>query len=79
MTLGRDTCQNCVDFPLSDSRVIRYLKGESLYLDECSQNLPDSGWCLVCVDGFPLGWGKLVNGQLRNKYYTGWRQQYETG
>ena len=30
-------------------------------------------WRLVCVDGFPLGWGKLSNGMLKNKYYPGWR------
>ena len=31
------------------------------------------GWRLVCVDGFPLGWGKLAGGRLKNKYYPGWR------
>ena len=31
------------------------------------------GWYLVCVDGYPLGWGKLANGTLKNKYLPGWR------
>lgn len=79
MTLGKETCRSCVDFPSSDSRVIRYLKGESLYLEDWSRELPASGWCLVCVDAFPLGWGKIVNGQLRNKYYPGWRWQHAAG
>ncbi|MDD7077333.1 MAG: hypothetical protein PUI42_04280, partial [Lachnospiraceae bacterium] len=30
---------------------------------------------LVCVNGYPLGWGKLVNGTLKNKYHPGWRMQ----
>lgn len=85
MTLKKDACAVCADFPASDQRVVRYLKGETLILQEEDFNtdshteLPGSGWCLVCVDGFPLGWGKLVNGQLRNKYYPGWRWQHAAG
>ena len=33
------------------------------------------GWHLVCTDGFPLGWGKVTNGTLKNKYLPGWRNQ----
>lgn len=32
-----------------------------------------SGMTLVCVDGYPLGWGKNANEQLKNKYLAGWR------
>ena len=28
---------------------------------------------LIMVDGFPLGWGKYNNGQVKNKYLPGWR------
>jgi NOL1/NOP2/fmu family ribosome biogenesis protein len=31
------------------------------------------GWTIVTVDGFPLGWGKLVQGQLKNHYPKGLR------
>ena len=31
------------------------------------------GWYLVCVDGYPLGFGKLSNQTLKNKYLPGWR------
>ncbi len=55
----------------SDPLVFRYLRGESPQLEE---DLPD-GWYLVCVDGFSLGWAKLVKGAFRNKYYPGWRWQ----
>ncbi len=75
MTLRKEDFQTVIDFSSSDLRVVRYLKGESLDVDELAETLPDSGWCLVCVDGFSLGWGKLVKGQLRNKYYLGWRWQ----
>lgn len=54
-----------------DGRVIRYLKGETISLEE---NEPDAaGWTLICVDGFPLGWGKGNGRTIKNKYYPGWR------
>jgi len=28
---------------------------------------------LICVEEYPLGWGKLSNGTLKNKYLPGWR------
>lgn len=68
-----------------DERVIRYLKGETLSLSsgeaaggpgEAAQGGKQAGsWRLVCVDGFPLGWGRVHNGMLKNKYYPGWRWQ----
>ena len=48
------------------------LKGETLDLEDLAAR-GAKGWCLVCVDGYPLGWGKLANGTLKNKYYPGWR------
>lgn len=52
----------------NDSALIkRYLTGDSF---DCS--LPDC-WALVCVDGFPLGWGKVISSRLKNKYHPGWR------
>ena len=60
-----------------DGRVIRYLKGETLTLtpEEVSRTDGEKGWCLVCVDGYPLGWGRFQNQSLKNKYYSGWRWQ----
>ena len=75
MSLKMENFQSVINFNVNDSRVIRYLKGETLDVEDLAEELSNSGWCLVCVDGFSLGWGKLVNGQLRNKYYPGWRWQ----
>ena len=47
-------------------------KGETLDVEDMEKP-SDKGWRLVCVDGFPLGFGKLANGRLKNKYYPGWR------
>jgi len=68
MGLQKDEVKRVVDFPLTDDRVIRYLKGETVNVE----NIADD-WCLVCVDGFSLGWGKMQKGRLKNKYYTAWK------
>ena len=72
MTLSAAICPCSIDLPVSDDRVIRYLKGETLDVDDLVTPKA-KGWQLVCVDGFALGWGKLSGGTLKNKYCTGWR------
>lgn len=57
-----------LDLPSSDIRIAQYLRGESIPTESAA-----SGWTLLCADGFPLGWGKLVNETLKNKYPVGWR------
>lgn len=74
MVLDRTSFDAAADFPASDIRVIRYLKGETVELEEREQKLPD-GWVLVCADGFALGWGKYSRGTIKNKYCPGWRMQ----
>lgn len=63
---------SCIDFHYEDERVRRYLCGETVEVDDCNP-ARKKGWQLVCVNGYPLGWGKLVNGTLKNKYHQGWR------
>lgn len=72
MALKKEDYAYTVDLPASDERIIRYLKGETLELSE-AESAGRPGWRLVCVDGYPLGWGKLIQGTLRNKYFSGWR------
>ena len=72
MFLKQSEAKSTISFAADDGRVIRYLKGETIELTEAEEK-GLLAWTLVCVDGFPLGWAKLVNGSLRNKYYAGWR------
>ncbi|WP_255570154.1 RsmB/NOP family class I SAM-dependent RNA methyltransferase [Cohnella sp. CFH 77786] len=50
---------------------LRYLKGETLQ-PEAGQ-LSGRGWMLVCVDGFPAGWGRWDGFVLKNERLPGWR------
>ncbi len=76
MALKADGFVSCISFSRDDERVIRYLKGETLDIaDKLDAVKRKKGWQLVCVDGYPLGWAKLAQGSLKNKYYAGWRWQ----
>ncbi len=70
---GRFSQPHLLSLAHDDARVIRYLKGETLFL-EAGEAL-EKGWTLVCVDGFALGWAKYTGNMLKNKYYPGWRWQ----
>lgn len=72
MSLKKEEYRKVFDFPVQDDRVMRYLKGETLDVSDLADT-KEKGWYLVCVDSFPLGWGKLGSGMLKNKYLPGWR------
>ncbi|HEY3312762.1 MAG TPA: RsmB/NOP family class I SAM-dependent RNA methyltransferase [Anaerolineales bacterium] len=42
-----------------------YLRGESL-------SVPAGGWTVVTTGGYPIGWGKGVQGTLKNHFPRGW-------
>ncbi len=72
MCLKKEEYRNTINLSAEDERVIRYLKGETLDVSDVASP-KEKGWQLVLVDGYPLGWGKLANGTLKNKYLPGWR------
>jgi NOL1/NOP2/sun family putative RNA methylase len=51
---------------LSNKDAERYLKGESFDC-EC-----DDGWALAAIGEYPLGWAKVQDGRMKNKYLKGW-------
>ena len=73
MTLHAEDFRQTISWKKEDDRVIRYLKGETISLTP--EEGPVKGWCLVCVDGYPLGFAKGTGMALKNKYYPGWRWQ----
>lgn len=52
---------------LTEQEAERYLRGESL---SCASG---KGWILLTYMGYPLGFGKAVNGQVKNHYPKGLR------
>lgn len=57
--------KSTLDLPVTGRELAAYLRGESL---ECAAK----GWTLVTVAGFGIGWGKGVQGTLKNHFPRGW-------
>jgi len=53
--------QRVADFPPDHPALADFLGGRPTPYDG------PPGWTLVCVDGFPLGWGKVTQGVLKSK------------
>ena len=69
MALKKQDAKNTLSLAPGSDMLIRYLRGESFEVDS-----PD-GYTLVCADDFPIGWGKTINGRMKNKYLPGWMEQ----
>ncbi|MCL2571740.1 MAG: RsmB/NOP family class I SAM-dependent RNA methyltransferase [Defluviitaleaceae bacterium] len=67
MGIIKTQARHAVD--LSESDATRYLKGESLATEK---DIPGKPWILICYQGHPLGWARLVQGRLKNHLPTGW-------
>lgn len=72
LSLGKDGYTSCLRLSPEDQRLTRYLHGETVCVSPGETASP-KGWQLVCVGNYPIGWGKLVNQTLKNKYPPGWR------
>ncbi len=66
------TYKACIHLPAADPRIRAYLRGAPIRV-EAGEYERSGGWQLLCVDAYPLGWGHLVDGVLKNKYPVGWR------
>lgn len=67
LRLRMDDVRSAVNFAPDDPRLAAYLRGEVIPVEA-------QGWTLVTVDGFGVGWGKAVQGVLKNHYPRGWMQ-----
>lgn len=61
-------CTNREELTRDDPRTAAWLRGE-----EIEAATAQNGWCAVCVDGFPLGGGKVSSGRIKNHYPKGLR------
>ncbi|PTM58162.1 RsmF rRNA methyltransferase first C-terminal domain-containing protein [Desmospora activa] len=60
MTLNPVDVKRVLSFAPDDPVLHRYLMGEAI------PSSSEKGWTLITVDRFPLGWGKVSNGLLKN-------------
>ena len=69
MALKYDEYDNILSFDLDDDRVFKYLKCETLDVKDKHLN----GLVLVCLEKYPLGFGKVDKGILKNMYPANYR------
>lgn len=72
LAIRKGEAKTVISLFLGDKRLERYLKGETLEIAP-SEASSSKGWHLLCAEGYPLGFGKLVNHIFKNKYPAGWR------
>lgn len=58
MAMKKDDFKNVIDFDSEDENLIKYLKCETIFVDI------DDGFKIICVNGYPLGYGKKLRTQL---------------
>lgn len=75
MGLAKEDAIRLVELVSSNpEQVYTYLRGEGLSVENLRKSQPKDGWVMVTVDGFPLGWGKQVQGVIKNYYPRGLRR-----
>lgn len=67
LALWLKTAANQTDLTADSAMLKAYMHGETIPAGK-------KGWCLVCVDGFSLGWGKSDGNVLKNHYPKGLRR-----
>ncbi|MBR4163251.1 MAG: RsmB/NOP family class I SAM-dependent RNA methyltransferase [Solobacterium sp.] len=60
---------NVLHLDIEDIRVEKYLRGETI-----SYEGNEKEWILVCIDRYPLGFGKIQNHTIKNKLEKGFRK-----
>lgn len=75
--LRTSEARRSVNLSSADGEAVRYLKGETLNIEQERIMLHGEtllkGYVLVCIDGYAAGWGKWLDGVLKNEYPAGWR------
>lgn len=66
LCLKKEECKNAADFPACSATLNKYLHGEEVACEI-------KGWCVVCADGYPVGWAKGTGENLKNHLPKGIR------
>lgn len=68
MALKKENVKQFLNYSHDSEEMLCYLKGETLQTDKDIK-----GWCLVCTDGYSVGWAKVTDGTVKNHYPKGLR------
>lgn len=75
LALKQSDAQNVVKLTCDDPQTTGFFNGQSVMLSDGQAAECKKGWALVCVDGYPAGWGKVSGAQVKNHYPKGLRNK----
>lgn len=75
LALKISEAKNVVKLTWDDPQTTGFFKGQSVMLSDEQTAECKKGWALVCVDGYPAGWGKVNGAQVKNHYPKGLRNK----
>lgn len=68
LALKLNDAKNLVKLTCDNPQTIGFFNGQSVMLSDEQAAECKKGWALVCVDGYPAGWGKVNGAQVKNHY-----------
>ena len=75
LALKLSEAKNVVKLTCDNPQTIGFFNGQSVMLSDEQAAECKKGWALVCVDGYPAGWGKVNGTQIKNHYPKGLRNK----
>ena len=75
LALKLNDAKNVVKLTCDNPQTIGFFNGQSVVLSDEQTAECKKGWALVCVDGYPAGWGKVNGAQVKNHYPKGLRNK----
>lgn len=75
LALKYSEAKNVVKLTCDDPQTTGFFNGQSVMLSDGQVAECKKGWALVCVDGYPAGWGKVNGAQVKNHYPKGLRNK----
>ena len=75
LALKLNDAKNLVKLTCDNPQTIGFFNGQSVVLSDEQTAECKKGWALVCVDGYPAGWGKVNGAQVKNHYPKGLRNK----
>lgn len=77
LALKISEAKNVVKLTCDNPQTIGFFNGQSVMLSDEQAAECKKGWALVCVDGYPAGWGKVNGAQVKTIILRGLEIKYK--
>ena len=78
LALKLSEAKNVVKLTCDNPQTIGFFNGQSVMLSDEQAAECKKGWALVCVDGYPAGWGKVNGTQVKTIILRGLEIKYKS-